>query len=94
MELMRQVAISNQAYSKLQQAAAASSMSISAYIEALVADDIHASADDHELMYTPERLALIDSAEAEALAGNVYTPEQVRDIIQQKHDTWLQTHPN
>lgn len=95
MKVMQQVAISDRAYSRLQRAAAARSMTVGAYIEDLVSQDIPpATADNHERMFTPERLALIDAAEADALAGNVYTPEQVRDFIQQKHDAWLQTHPN
>ena len=91
---MHQVAISNQAYSKLLQAAAASSMSVDAYIEVLISADSYAAEDDHEHLFTQERLALIDAAEADALAGNVYTSEQVRDFIQQKHDAWLQPHPS
>ena len=94
MEVMQQVAISNQAYTKLRQAAAANSMSVGAYIEALISADSDPSADDHEHLLTPERLALIDAAEADALAGNLYTVEQVREFIQPKHDAWLQAHPN
>ena len=85
---MHDVAISNNAYAKVQQAAAANSMTIGAYIEVLINED----SDEHH--FTPERLAVIDAAEAEALDGNIYTEDEIRDFIQQKHDAWLQSHPN
>ena len=36
-----------------------------------------------------ERLAVIDGAEAEPDRGENYTFDQVREMLQHKHDEWL-----
>jgi hypothetical protein len=57
--------------------------------------DIHLSGDaeddDIQAMFTPERLAIIDEALAEAKNGTFFTAAQVEEHFAQKENSWMQS---
>lgn len=73
-------------------AAEAGFESVDAYVADVVSFDLSDAGPgetpnlDH--LFTPERLAKIDEAIAEADAGNTFTAEQVREHFKQKRATW------
>ncbi len=77
-------------------AAEAGFASVDEYIAEVVNDDL-TGGDGEETpnldhLFTPERLAEIESARAEIKAGNSFTADQVREHFKKKREEWLRTH--
>jgi len=58
-----------------------------------VAHDAGYGTDNIDSLFTPERLAHIDKAEADITAGKFYTTGQVTDELAKRRAEWLRTNP-
>jgi hypothetical protein len=89
-----EVSIPDPIYSGAQRAAAAGGMSIEAFLADAV--QLHLQDDPNDDMawfFTPDRIAEIREAAAEARTGNNLTPGQVEEHFAAKRAAWLKNHP-
>ena len=88
---MPQVQLDDQVFKVAQRRAAdAGYSSVDEYIADVV---VHQSDDNIDHLFTPERLAHIDQAEADIKAGKSYTSEQANEELAKRRAEWLQTNP-
>jgi hypothetical protein len=92
---MRQVQLNERLYKEAERRAAEAGFStVDEYVADVVSHDLVEDTGgetpnlDH--LFTPERLAHIDKAEAEIRAGNYFTAEQVREHFKKKRAEWIQ----
>lgn len=78
-------------YAEIAQAAVASGQSVEAVVVDQLAIDF--SNEIPAGFWTPERMAEIDAAYAEARDGKALTMEQVRGHFAAKREAWLQNNP-
>ncbi len=95
---MPQIELTERVFSAAQRCAAeAGFSSVDEYVADVVSHDpveesLGAAANlDH--LFTPERLAHIDAAEAEIQAGNSYTAEQADAELARRRAEWLRKNP-
>jgi hypothetical protein len=63
------------------------------FLSDLVVNSKISDADTYDHLFTPERLAIIDAAAAEAETGQGITVEQMREIFKEKRRAWQENHP-
>lgn len=72
--------LSDQLYNMAKQRAAeAGFINVDEYLKDVITDDLSLDADNLQGLFTPERLALIDQANAQAQAGKFKTSGQVHE---------------
>lgn len=63
-------------------------------VDAYVADVlVSADAKDINHLFTPERFAHIDKADADIQSGKGYTAEQAKKELAERREKWLQANP-
>lgn len=69
---------------------------LSAHPELINEIHLNGDADDAAVqeLFTPERLAQMDTAAVEARAGQSYTREQVDEFLADNRAAWLANHPS
>ena len=91
---MPQVQLDDQVFKVAQQRAADGGYaSVDAYIADVVVHDVSDDSDNVDHLFTPERLAHIDKAEAAIKAGKFYTAEQADEELAKRRAEWLRTNP-
>jgi len=88
---MHTISLSDPIYVEAQRAAAASGLSVEAYVEEALRLHIQ---DDAPIILTPEQVALITQAEADIDAGKGLTMEQVRAELAANRVAWQAAHPH
>jgi len=78
---MHSVSLPDPLFVEAQRAAAASGLSVEAYVQEAVKLHIQ---EDSPIKLTPEQVAIIAAAEADIDAGNFYTAPQMREYFNQK----------
>ena len=90
---MPQVQLDEQVFKVAQRRAAdAGYSSVDEYIADFVVHDT-GDVDNIDHLFTPERLAHIDKAEADIKAGKFYTTEQADKELAERRAAWLRTNP-
>jgi len=89
---MHSVPLSDQAFTHAKRAAAANGLTLPDYLESLIIHDAENLDEGGGL--TPDQIAKIREGQTDVKAGRVYTPDQVRENLQCRHDAWLQAHPD
>jgi hypothetical protein len=91
--MMPQIQLNDHVFQAAQRRAADGGFSsVEEYIADVVIHDVGDDADiDH--LFTPERLAHIDEAEAEIKAGKSYTAEQADVELAKRRAEWLRNNP-
>lgn len=77
-------------YIEAQHVAAASGLSVEAYVQEAL--QLHLE-QDAPVRLTPEQAAIIATAEADIDAGNLFTADQMREYYTQKKPAWTQSRP-
>jgi hypothetical protein len=95
---MHQIQLDDQLYKEAQRRAAEAGFStVDEYIADVVSHDLvednGGSAPDLDHLFTPERLAKIDKADADIKAGNFYTTEQADAELAKRKAEWLRKNP-
>jgi hypothetical protein len=54
---------------------------------------VQSDPDNFDHLFTPEKIAFIRAAEAEAETGNNLTMEQVKENLKVRRQAWLANHP-
>jgi len=85
---MYSVPIPDPLYVEAQRAAAASGLSVEAYVQEAV--QVHID-EDGPIRLTPEQVDIIAKAEADIDAGNFFTAPQMREYFNQKKSAWTRT---
>jgi len=95
---MHQVQLNDKLYKEAERRATeAGFSSVDEYVADVVSHDLVEDSGgetpnlDH--LFTPERLAHIDAAEAEIKAGNFYTAEQADAELAKRRAEWLRNNP-
>lgn len=87
---MHQVNLDDRIYEEARRRAeAAGFSSVDDYVADVLTYDFQLEAEDFGHFFTPERLALIDQAAAEAAAGSVHTMDEARESLAKTRDQWL-----
>jgi hypothetical protein len=69
--------------------------SLAAYVVELISHDVEPEAsDDYDHAFTPQVLAALDTAAAEARAGESYTRKEVDEFLANNRAAWLANHPS
>lgn len=90
---MHQVNLGDRIYEEARRRAEAAGFStVDEYIADVLSYDFQLDDQDFGHFFTPERLAVIDSAAAEVAAGNVHTMDEVRESLAKTRDPWLRDH--
>ena len=63
------------------------------FLSDLVVNSMIFDTDNYDHLFTPERIAIIDAAAAEALTGKGVTVEEIREIFKEKRRAWQENHP-
>jgi len=91
---MQQVQLNDHLYKKVQRRAAEAGFStVDEYIADVLSHDLHEGTENLDPLFTPERLAHIDKAEAEIKAGNFYTTDQADAELAKRRAEWLRKNP-
>lgn len=89
-----EVTIPDPLFDGAQRAAVANGLSLEAYLAGAVQLRLQDEpSDDMAWFFTPERIAEIREAAAEARTGNNLAPEQVEAHFAAKKAAWLESHP-
>ena len=70
---------------RLNVASASGFVTVDDYVADVLQNDLHEETENLEYLFTPDRLAHIESAAAQIDAGQGIPAEKVRDYFQQKH---------
>jgi hypothetical protein len=90
---MPQVQLNDQVFKVAQRRAAeAGFATVEEYIADVVCNDLDDQTENLDHLFTPERLAHIDKAEAEIKAGNFYTAEQAKIEMAKRRAEWIRKH--
>jgi len=90
---MHQVNLDDQLYEEARRRAeAAGFSSVDEYIADVLSHDFQLDDENLDHFFTPERLALIDEAAADAAADNVHSMERLSDALSETRDAWLRDH--
>ena len=73
-------------------AAEAGFKSVGEYAADVLADDLATDAENFDHLFTPQRLALIDRADAQIRAGHCMTAKQADAELAKRRTEWLQSH--
>ena len=91
---MHQVQLSDKLYKEAERRASEAGFStVDEYIADVVSHDLLEETENLDHLFTPERLAHIDKAEAEIKAGNFYTAEQADAELVKRRAEWLRENP-
>lgn len=95
---MPQIELNERVFSAAQRRAAeAGFSSVDEYVADVVSHDLvedsNGATPNLDHVFTPERLAHIDAAEAEIKAGNFYTAEQADAELARRRAEWLRKNP-
>jgi len=87
---MPQVQLTDQVYNESQRRATEAAFStVDEYVADVVSHDLHEETQDLDHLFTPERLAHIDKAEAEINAGMFHTAAQADAELARRRAEWL-----
>ena len=91
-----EVTIPDPLVNQAQHVAAASGFdSVAAYVIDLIGHNVKPEGDeDYDHVFTPEVLAALDLAAAEARAGKSYTRKQVDEFLVENRTAWLANRPS
>jgi hypothetical protein len=91
---MHQVQLNDQLYKEVRRRATEAGFStVDEYIAEVLSHDLHDDTENLDHLFTPERLAHIDKAEAEIKAGNFYTADQADAELAKRRAEWLRNNP-
>jgi hypothetical protein len=91
---MQQVQLNDHLYKEVQRRATEAGFStVDEYIADVLSYDLHEGTENLDHLFTPERLAHIDKAEAEIKAGNFYTADQADAELAKRRAEWLRNNP-
>jgi hypothetical protein len=91
---MHQVQLDDHLYEQVQRRATDAGFStVDEYIAEILSRDIHDDTENIDHLFTPERLAHIDEAEAQIKAGSFYTSEQADVELAKRRAEWLRQNP-
>jgi hypothetical protein len=88
---MQTVLLPDSLYSDVRRAAEAEGMSVDVFVAATVKERLQI-ADVDESFFTPERLALIDEADADISAGRFLSLSQLEASLAEVKAEWHRTH--
>jgi hypothetical protein len=91
-EAMHAVSIPDALYVEAQRVAAASGSSVERIVAEAVKVYLHDDVDNLDQRFTPEVIAALDSAAAQADSGMVMTFDQYEARFQLKREAWLKEH--
>jgi len=92
---MPQVQLDDEVFKVAQRRAAdAGYPSVDAYVADVVVHDASDEIDNLDHFFTPERLAHIDSADADIKSGKFVTSEQADEELAKRRAEWLRTNPH
>jgi hypothetical protein len=90
---MQQVQLNDQLYKDVQRRATEAGFStVDEYVADVLSFDLHEGTENLEHLFTPQRLAHIDKAEAEIKSGNFFTAEQADAELAKRRAEWLANH--
>jgi hypothetical protein len=91
---MHQVNLEDQVYETAQrQAAAAGFDSVDDYFTDMVVNGVDDETSNFDHLFTPERMAIIQAADAEIDAGLGLTIEEAEREFAKRREEWLRQHP-
>ena len=87
---MQQVQLTEELYQEARRRACeAGFTTVDEYVAEVVSHDLHDEPENLDHLFTPERLAHIDEAEAQIQAGNYLTSEQLDKELAKQRAEWL-----
>ena len=91
-----EVTIPDPLVNQAQHVAAASGFdTVAAYVVDLISHDVKPEADEnYDSAFTPEVLAALDTAAADARAGKSYARNQLDEFLAGNRTAWLEKHPS
>jgi hypothetical protein len=91
---MHQVRLADNLYKEAEQRATeAGFASVDEYVADVVSNDLHDDPENFDHLFTPERIAHLERASAEAKAGGkTYSVEEVKEHLKQNRQEWLKNH--
>ena len=89
---MHAISLPDPLYSEAEHAAAASGLSVESFVVEAVRLYLDGGQDNLDHRFTPDVIAALDRAAAQADAGEVLTFEQYDREFQEKRDGWLREH--
>lgn len=91
---MPQIHLNDRIFSAVQrQAATEGYATLEAYLTDVLDHHLGAEVDNLDSLFTPERLAHIDQADADIKAGHFYTEVQAEIELAKRRAAWLQKNP-
>jgi hypothetical protein len=91
---MYQVQLSDKLFKEAERRAMEAGYStVDEYVADVVSHDLHEGTENLDHLFTPQRLAHIDKAEAEIKGGNFYTAEQADAELAKRRAEWLRKNP-
>lgn len=87
---MHQINLSDELYEEVQRPAASGGFAtVDAYVADVLAGEFEVAAENLDHFLTPERLKLIDEAVADVDAGNFYTLDEAKKLLDKARQEWL-----